>query len=596
LAADTFTSWVRRSQSAVPLLAISFGVVALIVVSADRHLDPNQATVTSYVGISRVAAAFGLAAGLGLLVVAAVAWLSPLTAQLGSVALIAAVAWFASDVEGWVRGGDLAHSLGAAGVPLATAALASLVFVALRGYVRSRLTAVAMFLVAVVCLAAVVRPLVRDPFFDPYCWRNCADDNVFLVRSAPGLARELDRIWLGASAALGVLLVITVTWSFRDASPVARRLHAPLLIAGGLVGATQAAYAATLLHRPFEDPTQDQFSWLFYARALAVAALALALLWSAAWIWRRRGAVARLARVLSEGPPPGGLRDALADAFDDPTLEVRYWLPATRRYVDGWGEPTDPPAPVDRRSVTQIVRQGSAVAAVLHDPALIDASFERELGSAARLTVENERLQAEVRAQLADLRRSRIRITERGDAERRRLERDLHDGAQQRLLALSYELRLARSAAESAGEELAASELAAAVDEAHAALEDLRRLAHGIYPAILADVGLRPALDTLADDAPVALDVSRVAEDRFGGGAEVAAYVAVREAVDDAVERGATAVSVEVARADASLRLAISDNGSARSSPLVHLADRIGALGGLVESGETFLRAEIPCG
>jgi signal transduction histidine kinase len=226
----------------------------------------------------------------------------------------------------------------------------------------------------------------------------------------------------------------------------------------------------------------------------------------------------------------------------------------------------------------------------MHDPSLT-SSLERELGSAARLAIENERLQAEVRAQLAALRRSRMRVTERGDAERRRLERDLHDGAQQRLLALSFDLRLARAAAESDGDERLAAALAAAIDEAQAALEELRELAHGIYPAVLTEAGLGTALATLADEAPLAVELTTT-DERFDAPVEAALYVAAREAIDDASRRGATWATVNVT---GRVTLLVEDDGAARSSPLVHVADRIGALGGETAFGANSLRAEVPC-
>jgi signal transduction histidine kinase len=299
---------------------------------------------------------------------------------------------------------------------------------------------------------------------------------------------------------------------------------------------------------------------------------------------RQRAAVARLAEELGEVP------DALASAFGDPSVQVAYWLPAAGRYVDGQGRSVDLPTPTAGRAVTPIVRSGSPVAVVMHDPSLT-TSLERELGSAARLAIENERLQAEVRAQLEALRRSRMRVTERGDAERRRLERDLHDGAQHRLLALSFDLRLARAAAENDGDERLAATLAAAIDQAQAALEELRELAHGIYPAILTEAGLGAALATLAEEAPLAVELTTT-DERFDAPVEAALYVAAREAIDDAARRGATWSSVEVA---GRVTLTVEDDGAARSSPLVHVADRIGALGGGTTFGANSLRAEVPC-
>jgi signal transduction histidine kinase len=225
---------------------------------------------------------------------------------------------------------------------------------------------------------------------------------------------------------------------------------------------------------------------------------------------------------------------------------------------------------------------------MLERPGLLE-----EVLAAARIGIENERLQAEVLAHVEDLRASRARIVETGDAERRKLERDLHDGAQQRLLALSYDLRLAR--AEANGDAATTALLTSAVDEAQAALEELRRLAHGIYPAILAEAGLGPALASLADYAPIPVELGDVPAKRLPDPIETAAYVAVADAIDDAVARGATFVSVEVSLAGGEVVVMVADDGSDRQAALVQLADRIGALGGSLETGPTTLRAEMPC-
>src|SRR5207253_8715614 len=129
-----------------------------------------------------------------------------------------------------------------------------------------------------------------------------------------------------------------------------------------------------------------------------------------------------------------------------------------------------------------------------------------------------------------------------GDSERRRLERDLHDGAQQRLLALSYDLRRLRVAAEANSDPEVTALLTSAGNEAQTAISELRELAHGIYPAVLAEAGLAPALETLADDAPLAVELRDVTRQRQSAPIETAAYVAVAEAVQDATERAASFV------------------------------------------------------
>ena len=222
--------------------------------------------------------------------------------------------------------------------------------------------------------------------------------------------------------------------------------------------------------------------------------------------------------------------------------------------------------------------------------------LERELGAAVRLALENERLQAEALAQLDQLRASRVRIVETGDTERRRLERDLHDGAQQRLLALSYDLRLARAQALADRDSHTQSLLTQATDQAQMALGELRELAHGIYPAILVEAGLAPALATLADAAPLPVEIRDADQGRYPAGVETAAYLLVVEALDDATGRGASHAAISAVRDSGRLVVTVEDDGSDRTAAMVQLADRVGALEGRLTVEPTRLRAELPCG
>jgi signal transduction histidine kinase len=233
------------------------------------------------------------------------------------------------------------------------------------------------------------------------------------------------------------------------------------------------------------------------------------------------------------------------------------------------------------------------VALVVHDRALSGArDLEREIGAAARLAVDNERLRAELLAQLEDLRASRSRIVETADSARRRLERDLHDGAQQRLLAISYELRLARAAAAADGNDELGAVLAASSEEAQRILEELRDVAHGIYPAILTEAGLGPALLTLADTAPLPVEIEAVPDERFAEAVERSVYVVVSGAVEAAARAGVDHAAVTVERDGDALVVGVSQ---ADTAPSAHLADRVGALGGHVSVEGGMLRAEIPC-
>jgi signal transduction histidine kinase len=248
------------------------------------------------------------------------------------------------------------------------------------------------------------------------------------------------------------------------------------------------------------------------------------------------------------------------------------------------------------RAVARIIRGDRTRALVVHDPALVDEpELERALGSTARLAVENEALRAEALAQLEELKASRARIVEAGDAARRGLERNLHDGAQQRLLALSYDLRLANAAARAEHDEALVAVLDAAGDDTASALDELRELAQGIHPAILAEAGLAPALQTLADEAPLPVELGNVVPERQTAAIETTAYVTVSEAIEDANRRRATFLGVRFDRENGRLVITAVDDGAPRSTRLVSLADRVGALGGSLDVAATTLRAELPC-
>ena len=214
-----------------------------------------------------------------------------------------------------------------------------------------------------------------------------------------------------------------------------------------------------------------------------------------------RSGLGALLVELREPAEPGALRDSLARALRDPSLELAYWVPEYRAYVGVDGEPIELPADGSGRVATFVERGGTAVAALIHDASLQDEpELVGAVTSAAGIALENERLQADLRARLADLRASRARIVEAGDTARRKLERDLHDGAQQRLVSLSVVLRLVENRVPADSERRPAQDRAHELNES---LEELRRIARGIHPAVLSDHGLPVALESLAARAPV---------------------------------------------------------------------------------------------
>jgi len=280
----------------------------------------------------------------------------------------------------------------------------------------------------------------------------------------------------------------------------------------------------------------------------------------------------------------------LAGIVGDPDLVLAYPLDGTDRLVDAAGLPVALPAGATQ---TVLVRDRNPVAIVAHAPGLLDdEQLVDEVTATARLALENERLQAEVRARLEALRASRARIVAAGDAERKRLERNLHDGTQQRLVALTLSLRVLRS--QLPGD--ARSRLDEAEAELDAAIVELRELAHGIFPAVLLDGGLAVAVHALAEDGRVPIRFGRLPAGRFPPAVETAAYTVVAEAARTAL----TAIAVRGEERDGALVIEV-DTNDGGALDLVALGDRVGALDGRLgiahaDDARVTIRAELPCG
>jgi signal transduction histidine kinase len=257
------------------------------------------------------------------------------------------------------------------------------------------------------------------------------------------------------------------------------------------------------------------------------------------------------------------------------------------------------------RSWTAVELEGRPVGAIVYDIALCaEPDLVRSVAAAAGLAVHNEQLQAQLRARVEQLRASRARIVEAAGQERRRLERNLHDGAQQRLVALSLTVRMAQGKVH-CDPEKADEMLAGAAQELKLAQEELRELARGIHPAVLSDRGLEPALEAVAGRSPVPVALEGVPEERLPEPIEAAAYFVVAEALTNVAKyASASHASVRVSRVNGSAFVEIDDDGCggadpARGSGLRGLADRVGALDGKLAitsppGGGTRLRAEIP--
>jgi signal transduction histidine kinase len=437
--------------------------------------------------------------------------------------------------------------------------------------------------------AAVLGPLSLLVFEDFDC--DDCPDNLLLVWSNETAATVLEVIGvLVLVVVLGCLVVVLIR-RWRSFGPVQRRALSPVLWTGTAVAVVALL---TVLAAPVaSDAVIEVFDGVLGVLITAVPfAFLLGLMRSSL---SRAGAVSALFERL------GGVsaRDALVEALGDDTLTLAYWLPDQERYVDAEGRTV-----VLEGAVTEIEREGAPIAAIVHDPALLE---ERELvrtaGAAAALALENERLAAEVRARYDDLRAASARLVAAGDAARRRIERDLHDGAQQRLVSLSVTLNLARKHAEPGSK--TAELLDSAVTELSAGLAELRELARGIHPAVLTERGLDPALQSLAARAPLPVSVTASIEGRYAPAVEAAVYFVVMEALTNVAKySSATAAEVTVEQVNGQVVIDVHDDGIGGADPsagsgLAGLADRVAALGGrlVVESppgGGTVVRAEVP--
>ena len=349
----------------------------------------------------------------------------------------------------------------------------------------------------------------------------------------------------------------------------------------------------------------DAFQAIQRATLFVIGLAAIAFLTGLLGARLARSGLGNLLVELRREPPPAELRDSLSRALRDPSLELAYWLPDFEVYADLRGRAVQVPV-LDGRATTLIDRDGAPVAALIHDPALAD---EPELLGAVRaaagIALENARLHAELQARLEELRGSRARIVEAARNERQLLERNLHDGAQQRLIALSLDLGLL--VARTDGD----SEVKAGIEQARrgiaASLDELREIAHGIHPAVVSGHGLGVALEQLAARAPVPVRLSVDVDGRLPEPLEVAAYFVVSESLANIAKHAqATSARIDVVKERDVLVLRIVDDGvggadSERGSGLRGLADRVEALNGRLRvwtplGGGTCVRAEIPCG
>jgi len=573
-------SSLHRALLGLALAGLACGLAAItLVATSDRSTDPTALIVL----------AIGL--GWGFIGTGLYAWWRRPENRMGALMVLVGFTWFLGALG--EAGGPWLFSLGSALSNVWIGAFALMLVAFPTGVVGRGLERTLVWLGWIAVALSALRTFVTarpDPSCSP-CPRN-----TLLVWDSGTAADVVDALTALVLVVLlgGLWLVLVRRW--RAAGPVQRRTLAPVLLTGAAAAA--AALITVLLQGTGARGAGDAVSLAVLALIAALPfAFLLGLLRSSLG---RAGAVS----VLVERLRGGSVRDALADALGDPSLALAYWLPESRRYVDDEGHTVTLPPDGRDRAVTEIQRDDKPVAAIVHDAALLEEpELVRAAGAAAALALENERLNAELHARYEDLRASRARLVAASDAARRRIERDLHDGAQQRFVALSLLLRLARTSAPDD------SRTASLVDEAMAqltaGLAELRELARGIHPAVLSERGLAAALESLATRAPVPVEVTGDPGERLPPAAETAAYFTAAEALTNVARYAhATAATITLRREPDALTVEIADDGIGGADPasgsgLRGLVDRLGAVDGRLEidsppGGGTRLRARIP--
>jgi signal transduction histidine kinase len=575
-----------KRDALITIAALCAGAAAAaLILGSDREPSPEWAS-----------AALALVVGCSYIGSGLVARRQRPENRLGAVMVFIGFAWFATFLAD--ADGSLLFTLGTALEDVYLVAFVYLVLSFPTGRLRGRLD---HGLIASAILLGTVVELA---------WLLFADSDAVICSGCPGNAVEVlrsDRLAEGilqgqrvVGLALSIFTAALLVRRWQRASAAQRRAVSPVLWTGG---AMFGALAISIGNDIVGEPLGSAPAW---TRSCVFASIPVAVL--AVLVRRRlaRAAVAGLVVELGMGAEAVDLRDALARTLGDPSLELAYWIPTRRRYVAADGSPFELPHHGGERVSTIVEREGKPIAALVHDAALREnAELVRSVCAAAALTLENARLQAELRARLAELQASRARLVEVTEAERRRIERDLHDGTQQRLVSIAMSLALAESKL-AADRPAVEPVLREARDALAVALEELRELTQGIRPAILVERGLAAALDDLRRRAalPVRLEVAIGV--RLPEQVEAAAYFVASEALANVAKHShATEARLAASASAGTLVVQVADDGiggaaAGAGSGLRGLADRVEAHGGRLTVSSppgrgTTLRAELPC-
>lgn len=579
---------------AVPVLALVLGVATIAALGQDGE------AVTRLPQAFPVLQGLDIVAGMSTIVAGTLAWIAG-RRSVGFVAMLAGLSWFGADWAGDHAAPGALRGTGLMAVTL-TLPLLGWTAAATRPPRASRLArnmllaaAAGLSALAVLWLAAWIPPL------DPRCLAIC-DANPFGLGVDFRLARTLANAWQGLTLALGVGLA---AWALRElahSTVPARRQRGALLVGAVFAGAAWAGWGVSLMMpSTLVTPAGPAAAAVLAARGVAMVAFAAGLGWLIFSTQQTVEAIRRLADRVAPFPGAGTLDAGFAEALVDPQLELIYALPGDGRFVRGDGQLAEfdvSVLPPDR--LIEIRKGDEVVAIAIRSPEATGEPVTAKVGAAVQLAADNERLLAAVRHELIELRASRTRIVETGDAARRRLERNLHDGAQQRMLGIVHDLAFVSAAADAAGDPRAAI-LERALMAADDTVEALRTVARGIYPAMLEESGLAGALESLADEAPLPVVIEDAPEARFDRAVESAAWRLIARCTADAGRQGAASVRVAIAQNDLRLEVDVKIDGLAEPIDTIGLEDAIGAAGGNLAtsapvSGTMRILVSLPCG
>ncbi|TWP50818.1 sensor histidine kinase [Lentzea tibetensis] len=500
----------------------------------------------------------------------------------GLLMMVVGVAFFAEDLQ--LSTDPAVFTAGLLFAHASTPAITHLVLAFPDGGLRSRPAKIlAISTYVVVYGYALLNALVHD-------WTVIGrPENLLLVADHPDIARLLEDVLNVVGALIAAAVVVMLAQRFRTAPPTIRAALAPVLLIALIGGiASLAGNTVGSLH-----PLYPVLAPIY---RIAFCAWPLAFLVGALWTRPRRAVIADLLIAARRPDSLEGLRDTLAVALRDPSLQLGRWQPDQQEFVDADGRPVGAGTVLDDRD-------GRPLGALSRrEVPWEDARTAEAVAALAALVLDNQRLAAEAGARLAEVRASRARLVTAADDERRRVERDLHDGAQQRLVVVALGIQLARERADDP--ELAAL-LADTAEGVTAAITELRELARGIHPALLAESGLGPAIAELATRSPLPVELSVDDLPRLPATVEATAYFVVAEALTNVLKHArATAARVQLSLRGNALSVEVTDDGVGGAqvrdgSGLAGLRDRVRALDGELtvrDAAGTAVVAEIPRG